>query len=193
MAKLYFRYAAMNAGKTAQLLTARHNYHERNMNTWLLKPFLDNRDGVGRVYTRVGLDAQADLVVREETDLYERFTHLEDFEKPIHCIFVDEAQFLTAKQVEDLSRIADEHDVPVLCYGLRSDFRGKLFPGSAALLALADSLEELKTVCWCGKKAIMNARIVDGHVVQEGDQVAIGGNSLYTALCRKHWRRDELK
>jgi thymidine kinase len=192
MAKVYFRYAAMNAGKSTQLLQVRHNYHERHQRTLLLKPHLDDRDGEDVIRPRIGgLEARVDAVLRRESDV--RALVEEDRRRSgrVDCVLVDEAQFLTAAQVRALCEVADLLDVPIMCYGLRADFRGELFEGSAALLALADDIEELKTICWCGRKATMNARVSGGHVLREGPQVLLGGNETYTSLCRKHWTLDQ--
>ena len=192
MAKVYFRYAAMNAGKSTQLLQVRHNYHERHQRTLLLKPHLDDREGEDVIRPRIGgLEARVDAVVRRETDVKALIEAELRRGGRVDCVLVDEAQFLLAAQVRQLCEVADLLDVPVMCYGLRSDFRGELFEGSSALLALADDIEELKTICWCGKKATMNARVFDGHVLREGPQVLIGGNETYTSLCRKHWILDQ--
>ena len=191
MAKVYFRYAAMNAGKSTQLLQVRHNYHERQQRTLLLKPHLDDRDGEDVIRPRIGgLEARVDAVVRRDTDVRALVEEELRCGRRVDCVLADEAQFLSAAQVRQLCEVADLLDVPVMCYGLRADFRGELFEGSAALLALADDIEELKTICWCGKKATMNARVRDGHVLREGPQVLIGGNETYTSLCRRHWAMD---
>lgn len=184
MSKVYFRYAAMGAGKTAQLLIVRHNYAEHGMKTKLLKPSVDTRNK--GIYTRIGLYADPDLVVQPEDNLLHAYAH---GQLDCDCILVDEAQFFTVEQIKELCIIADR-GTPVMFYGLRSDFRGELFPASATILALADDIEEIKTICWCGKKAIMNARIKDGHVIMEGPQVEIEGLTIYKALCRKHWSID---
>jgi thymidine kinase len=185
---VFFRYGAMNAGKSIQLLTVRYNYLERHQRVFLLKPGTDTREGAGVVRARIGLEAKADAVVGADTDLRALYGRLRSELGAPACILVDEAQFLTRGQVEQLCDLADTENVPVMAFGLRADFRGELFPGSAALLALADRIEELKTICWCGRKATMNARVVDGEVVKEGPQVLIGGNESYTSLCRRHWR-----
>jgi thymidine kinase len=186
MAKLYFRYSAMNAGKTTQLLQVKYNYEERGQHVLLFKPAIDKRDGEEKVVSRIGLECKACLT-EADTDIFEltRRIHLS---QPLHCVIVDEAQFLQRKQVTELCEVVDELNIPVIAYGLRSDFRGNLFPGSEALLALADSIEELKTICWCGKKAIMNTRLVEGQPVYEGEQIQVGGNESYISLCRKHWK-----
>ncbi len=186
MAKLYFNYASMNAGKSTTLLQADFNYRERGMATMLWTAAIDDRAGVGRIASRIGLAAPAHGF-GAETDLLGAI-RARCAEGPLACVLVDEAQFLTRAQVLDLARVCDEDGVPVLCYGLRTDFRGDLFAGSAALLALADVLVELKAVCECGRKATMNLRIdAAGQPVGEGEQTAIGGNERYVALCRRHF------
>ncbi len=192
MAKVYFRYAAMNAGKSTQLLQVRHNYHERHQRTLLLKPHLDNREGEDVIAPRIGaITAKVDALVYPDTNLWDLVDQDTQSKGRLDCVLVDEAQFLSPEQVMHLCEVADFFDIPVMCYGLRSDFRAQLFPGSAALMALADDIEELKTICWCGHKATINARLLDGHVLREGPQVLIGGNETYTALCRKHWQLDQ--
>lgn len=193
MAKLYFNYAAMNAGKSAILLQASHNYKERGMRTLLLTPALDTRSGrAGRISSRIGL--QADAHTFEGGADLEALIAGEHSKAEIACVFVDEAQFLTEDQVWQLARMADDHGVPVMCFGLRTDFRGALFPGSAALLAIADSLRELRTICWCGRKATMTLRLGDGGApVEEGAQIEIGGDEKYVSLCRRHWRERKIK
>ena len=187
MAKLYFSFSAMNAGKSAILLQAAHNYKERGQRPLLLKPAMDTRGGaVGLITSRVGLSAPADLI-DTDTDLMAHITEANRSEQ-IACVLVDEAQFLSRDQVWQLARLVDELALPVMCYGLRTDFRGQLFPGSAALLAIADSLREIRTICWCGRKATMTLRVDEnGQTITEGDQVDIGGNERYLALCRKHF------
>ncbi|WP_443971837.1 thymidine kinase [Sphingobium sp. CR28] len=186
MAKLYFYYASMNAGKSTTLLQADFNYRERGMATMLWTAAVDDRAGAGRIASRIGLAANAHEF-SPETDLFAAIAARID-EGPLACVMVDEAQFLSRPQVLDLARVCDDLGVPVLCYGLRTDFRGQLFAGSAGLLALADILVELKAVCECGAKAIMNLRIDDhGQPVGEGEQTAIGGNERYIALCRRHF------
>ena len=187
MAKLYFHYSTMNAGKTTALLQASHNYRERGMETYLLTAQHDDRAGAGQIASRIGLTAKSELF-NPKTDL---FAKIEKRLKSttLACVFLDEAQFLTPDQIWQLARAVDDLGVPVMCYGLRVDFRGRLFPGSAALLALADEMREVKTICFCGKKATMVVRQDgDGNVVTEGEQVQIGGNETYVSLCRKHWR-----
>jgi len=186
MAKLYFYYSAMNAGKSTTLLQASFNYQERGMNTLLLTAELDQRYGNHLIASRIGLEAKADTFT-EKTDIF-AYTEAAMKEQPIHCLFVDEAQFLTKAQVFQLATICDHLRIPVLAYGLRTDFQAELFEGSKYLLALADILEELKTICTCGSKATMNLRIDgDGNAVRQGEQTEIGGNDRYIALCRKHF------
>jgi len=186
MAKLYFYYAAMNAGKSTTLLQADFNYRERGMQTMLWTAAHDDRAGTGTIGSRIALSAPAHTY-DETVDLYEAIGE-ELKKRPLDCILVDEAQFLSQRHVLQLCEVADQLGIPVLCYGLRTDFQGKLFPGSAALLALADSLVELKAVCECGRKATMNLRVdQEGHAVASGEQTEIGGNDRYIALCRKHF------
>ena len=187
MAKLYFNYSTMNAGKSTILLQASHNYRERGMDTLLLTARLDDRAGEGRIASRSGIGEAATAYAPDDDLLALIEARLAD--GPLACVLVDEAQFLTKDQVWQLARAADDLGVPVMCYGLRVDFRGELFPGSAALLALADSLREVRTICWCGRKATMVVRTdAEGRVLTEGAQVEIGGNERYLSLCRRHWR-----
>ena len=186
MAKLYFYYASMNAGKSTTLLQADFNYRERGMHTMLWTAKLDDRSEDKAIESRIGLGAEAHRY-RDSTDLWEQVGAAHAVE-PIDCVLVDEAQFLSKDQVWQCARLADEAGIPVLCYGLRTDFQGELFPGSAALLGIADSLVELKAVCHCGKKASMNLRVDEsGAAVKAGAQTEIGGNDRYVALCRKHF------
>src|SRR3954466_10669516 len=187
MAKIYFYYAAMNAGKSTVLLQSSYNYRERGMRTLLFTPAIDTRYGMGRIESRIGLRAGAVSLTAIE-NVFTR-VRAEHTNQPVACVLVDEAQFLSRDQVWQLSDVADTLDIPVLCYGLRTDFQGKLFPGSAALLGLADDLTELKTICHCGRKATMNLRVDEaGRAVKEGAQVEIGGNDRYFAMCRRHFK-----
>jgi thymidine kinase len=186
VAKLYFYYAAMNAGKSTTLLQADFNYRERGMETMLWTAAFDDRSGEGTIGSRIALNAPAHTY-DEDVDLFVAVGE-ELRKRKLHCVLVDEAQFLTQRHVLELCEVADALSIPVLCYGLRTDFQGKLFPGSAALLALADSLVELKAVCECGRKATMNLRVdAEGHAVSSGAQTEIGGNDRYVALCRRHF------
>lgn len=186
MAKLYFYYASMNAGKSTTLLQADFNYRERGMATMLWTAQLDDRAEEQAIESRIGLGADAHRF-NGETNLFDRVSAAHAVE-PLACVMVDEAQFLTKEQVWQLARLADEAGVPVICYGLRTDFQGELFPGSAALLGIADTLVELKAVCHCGRKASMNLRVDQGGAaVKAGAQTEIGGNDRYVALCRKHF------
>ena len=187
MPKLYFHYSTMNAGKSTVLLQAAHNYRERGMEPYLLTPGFDNRAGAGRIASRIGIAAEADTFGSGE-DLFAKLA-ARIKQRDVACVFVDEAQFLSETQVWALARAVDDLRLPVMCYGLRVDFQGKLFPGSATLLALADEMREVRTICHCGKKATMVIRQdADGHAVTDGAQVQIGGNETYVSLCRRHWR-----
>lgn len=188
MAKLYFYYASMNAGKSSTLLQAAFNYGERDMRVSLWTAAIDDRPGFGAISSRIGLASDAHRF-ETRTDIAARV--IEDHaQEPIACVLIDEAQFLTADQAWQCAHLADEVGIPVLCYGLRTDFQGVLFPGSAALLGIADALVELKSVCQCGRKATMNLRVDgSGKAIREGAQTEIGGNDRYIALCRKHFRR----
>ncbi|SLJ97239.1 thymidine kinase [Novosphingobium mathurense] len=188
MAKLYFYYASMNAGKSATLLQANFNYIERGMRTMLWTAAIDSRGGAGAIESRIGLHADAHRFAAD-TDLEESVLALHRAAS-LSCVLVDEAQFLSAEQVWQLARLADGENIPVLCYGLRTDFRGQLFAGSAILLGIADALVELKAVCHCGRKATMNLRVdAEGAAVSEGEQTEIGGNDRYVALCRRHFSK----
>lgn len=187
MAKLYFHYSAMNAGKSTILLQASYNYRERGMETYLLTADFDGRSGPGRIASRIGIADEADAYATRD-DLFDRIERRLG-RGEVACVLVDEAQWLTREQVWQLARAVDDLGVPVMCYGLRTDFRGELFPGSAALLALADEMREVRTICHCGKKATMVIRIdADGRALREGAQVEVGGNDRYVSLCRAHWR-----
>ena len=182
MAKLYFRYGAMGSSKTANAIMVQYNYHERGQNALMIKPRLDNRDGERTVKSRCGLETEC-IFVEELPEL-----DVTGYD----CLIVDEAQFLTKAQIQQLVHIVDEQNIPVICYGLRADFQGNLFEGSHWLMAWADTIEEVKTICWCGRKATCNARVFNGKVVKEGDQILLGGNSQYVSLCRRHWTTGEL-
>lgn len=184
---LYFYYSAMNAGKSTNLLQSSHNYKEMGMNTLLLSPSIDTRDGVGVIKSRIGLSAKA-LAIGPDTDLLDMIGLLHKGER-IDAVFVDEVQFLHPQQVDQLSDVTDSLGIPVLCYGLRTDSFGELFPGSMRLLAIADKIIEQKTICKCGKKATFVVRLDEqGNAVTEGSQVSIGGNDQYVSYCRKHWK-----
>ena len=188
MAKLYFNYSTMNAGKTTVLLQAAHNYSERGMNPFLLTASADIRSGIGTIKSRIGLKKSAQTF-SQSVDLLNKVKEANS-KKSISCVFVDEAQFLTEQQVWQLAKVVDDLKIPVLCFGLRVDFQGNLFPGSQGLLSIADELKEVKTICHCGKKATMVIRQLNGKTVVDGDQVQIGGNESYTSLCRKHWLKE---
>ena len=187
MAKLYFYYSAMNAGKTTTLLQSSHNYAERGMITLLLKPLIDDRESLNVIRSRVGLEAEAKNFEKED-NLFQTIK-AQHKTKSLNCVLVDEAQFLTRDQVIQLGDVVDRLEIPVLCYGLRTDFLGELFEGSRSLLALADELREIKTVCHCGKKAIMTVRLnEEGKPLQAGEQIQIGGNESYVSMCRRHFK-----
>jgi len=189
MAKLYFSYSTMNAGKSTVLLQASHNYGERGMKTMLFTAELDNRSKVGNISSRIGLSEKASTFNNNDN----LFSSVEKRlrKDKISCVFVDEAQFLTDKQVWELSDVVEILNIPVMCFGLRTDFQGKLFEGSSTLLAIADELKEIKTICHCGKKANMVVRVdSNGKVLKEGAQIEIGGNEKYISLCRKHWKNE---
>ena len=191
MAKLYFYYSSMNAGKSTALLQSSYNYRERGMNTLvlLLVPDLDDRYGAGKVTSRIGLESNA-LTFRRDDDLY-NIVSTRGHASPLHCVLVDEAQFLTKDQVFQLGEVADELDLPVLTYGIRTDFQREPFAGSKYLLSWADNDEELKAICFCGTKATMVIRLdEDGNAVTQGSQVEIGGNDRYVSMCRKHFREN---
>lgn len=185
MAKLYFKYGAMGSSKSAQALITQFNYEELGMSVWLIKPSVDDRDGADIVRSRIGLFRQADVIFPRD-NLLERYRQAGTFD----VIIADEAQFLTPEQIDQLRQIVDEQDVPVLCFGLRTDFLTHLFPGSRRLLELADSITEIKTVCACGAKATVNARLdSQGRILTQGDQVFLGGNDSYVAMCHRCWRK----
>jgi len=187
MAKLYFNYSTMNAGKSTLLLQASYNYIERGMQTYLLTANFDDRAGKGQIGSRIGISAEADTYTQTD-DLFAKIA-ARLAEGPCACVLVDEAQWMTKDQVWQLARAVDDLGVPIMCYGLRVDFQGELFPGSAALLALADEMREVRTICHCGKKATMVIRVgADGKALREGAQIEVGGNDRYVSLCRVHWR-----
>ncbi|MGK9171894.1 thymidine kinase [Yokenella regensburgei] len=187
MAQLYFYYSAMNAGKSTALLQSSYNYQERGMRTLVYTAEIDDRFGAGKVSSRIGLSSPARLF--NQTSQLRQEIGAEHTREPIHCVLIDESQFLTRQQVYELSDVVDDLDIPVLCYGLRTDFRGELFTGSQYLLALSDKLVELKTICFCGRKASMVLRLDhQGRPYNEGEQVVIGGNERYVSVCRKHYK-----
>ena len=189
MAKLYFHYSTMNAGKSTVLLQAAHNYIERGMKPFLLTANLDDRAGKGRIESRIGIGQPANTFTKTD-NLFNMLEEITRSEK-IDCVLVDESQFLNKQQVWQLARTVDDLNLPVMCFGLRVDFRGELFPGSAMLLALSDEMREVRTVCHCGKKATMVIRQDgDGNAIISGEQIQIGGNETYVSLCRKHWREE---
>ena len=187
MAKLYFKYGAMGSSKTAQALITKYNYEENDLKVWLLKPSADVRDGATILRSRIGLEAEVE-VIAPDADIFERFLR----KKSGNCdvIIVDECQFLSEAQIDQLRAIVDEHNIPVMCFGLRTDFQTKLFPGSRRLMEVADTIQEIKTICDCGAKATVNARIDgDGHIITQGAQVVLGGNDSYIAMCHKCYIR----
>ena len=185
MAKLYYRYGTMGSGKTIDLLKVAYNYEERGKECLLIALSTDTRYGVGKITTRIGLQRDA-FTCFKDTNIYE---YVNSLEKKPDCILVDECNFLTKKQVRELSDIVDLLDIPVICYGLRSDFKCELFEGSEALMAIADKIEEIKTICECGRKATVNMRYINGKVVTNGDKIVIGGNDMYKAVCRKCYKK----
>ncbi|MDD6394808.1 MAG: thymidine kinase [Firmicutes bacterium] len=185
MAKLYFKYGAMGSSKTAQALITKFNYEERGMKVWLIKPSIDDRDGIDEVSSRIGLHQKCRTIYPDD-----RIWELFGRQSGIDVIITDECQFFTPEQIDDLRRIVDECNLPVLCFGLRTDFRTRLFPGSARLFEVADSITEIKTICDCGSKAIVNARISpDGRIITHGEQVMVGGNESYKAMCHACWKK----
>ena len=182
MATLYFKYGAMGSSKTAQALITKYNYEENDLKVWLIKPGADMRDGEGILKSRIGLQSPVQMIPAD-ADVYEIFTR----EQADRCnvIIVDECQFLTMAQIDQLRAIVNDYNIPVMCFGLRTDFQTKLFPGSLRLMEVADTIQEIKTICDCGAKATVNARISDGYIVTEGDQVFLGGNDAYIAMCHK--------
>ncbi len=186
MAKLYFKYGAMGSSKTAQALITRYNYEENDMRVWLIKPSADTRDGEATLRSRIGLTATVE-VIPPEANIYHRFQQTR--QGACHAVIVDECQFFTPEQIDQLRSIVNDFNIPVMCFGLRTDFQTKLFPGSRRLMEIADCIEEIKTMCDCGSKATVNARISDGYVVTEGAQVVLGGNDCYIAMCHRCYTR----
>lgn len=192
MAKLYFRYGAMGSSKTANALMVRYNYIERGQKVVLLKPSMENRDGERIIKSRIGLQADCEFVEEFLEHVHKEWKNPINYAE-IACIIVDECQFMTPEQVDDLAHIVDFCDIPVICYGLRTDFQSKMFPGAARLFEVADEIEQVPTVCWCGRRAHFNARVINGKIVREGEQVFLGGNESYVALCRKHFMLGQLR
>ena len=186
MAKLYFKYGAMGSSKTAQALITKYNYEENDMKVWLLKPSADTRDGVATLRSRIGLEAEVEIAT-PDANIYDRY--VAEHMGKCDAVIVDECQFLTSAQIDQLRQIVDDYNVPVMCFGLRTDFQTHLFPGSHRLMELADAIEEIKTMCDCGAKATVNARINDGYIVTEGAQVVLGGNDCYIAMCHRCYVR----
>ena len=186
MAKLYFKYGAMGSSKTAQALITKYNYEENDLKVWLIKPSADTRDGIQILRSRIGLAATVE-VIAPEMDVYEQFRKTRAGECDV--IIVDECQFLTEAQIDQLRTIVNDYNIPVMCFGLRTDFQTRLFPGSRRLMEVADTIQEIKTICDCGAKATVNARINDGYIVTEGAQVVLGGNDSYIAMCHKCYIR----
>lgn len=183
MAKLYFKYGAMGSSKSAQALTTKFNYEEKGMTVWLIKPGTDTRDGADIIRSRIGLEQKAQIISPDES-IAEAYHNAGNYD----VIIADEAQFLTPAQIDELRELVDEEDLPVLCFGLRTDFQTHFFPGAMRLMELADSITEIKTICECGSKATVNARFDDsGRIITEGDQVVLGGNDRYTAMCHRCW------
>ena len=192
MAKLYFRYGAMNSGKSTALMQVAYNYEERGMRVLIMKPSIDTKGGE-KLMSRLGVERRVDIAVRPDMDPLALVRADIAKNGPLACVLTDESQFFTSWQAEQLFMVTVALNVPVICYGLRADFKGDLFPGSEALLVMADKIEEVKTICWCGKKALCNARFDEsGHVIKEGEQVVLGANDKYIGLCRKHWKEGNL-
>ena len=191
MAQLYFRYSTMNAGKSIELIKVAYNYEERGKRVLTLVPSADNRYGTGVITSRIGIQRQA-IMVSQDSNILEIFMR-EREKDDIDCVLIDECQFLKKHHVQELVEIVDSFNVPVLAYGLKNDFRNEMFEGSYYMLIYADKIEEIKTICWCGRKATMIARIVNGEFVKRGEQVVIGGNDMYVSLCRKHYNDGRYK
>lgn len=190
MAQLYYRYSTMNAGKSIELIKVAYNYEERGKRVLVFTPAIDDRSGVGIVSSRIGIQRDA-LPITDDTNLLEVFMK-ENARETVDCVLIDECQFLRKHHIQELVEIVDSCDVPVLAYGLKNDFRNELFEGSYYLLIYADKIEEIKTICWCGRKATMVARVVDGKFVKEGQQIVVGGLDMYVSLCRKHYNDGRL-
>ena len=190
MAQLYYRYSTMNAGKSIELIKVAYNYEERGKNVLTLVPAIDDRYGIGVITSRIGIQREA-MIVNDDTNILELYMR-ENEKRKIDCVLIDECQFLKKHHVQELVEIVDSCDVPVLAYGLKNDFRNELFEGSYYMLIYADKIEEIKTICWCGRKATMVARVVDDKIVKEGEQGVIGGNDMYVSLCRKHYNDGRL-
>ena len=190
MAQLYYRYSTMNAGKSIELIKVAYNYEERGKNVLTLIPAVDDRYGIGVITSRIGVQREA-IVVNDDTNILELYMR-ENEKHKIDCVLIDECQFLKKHHVQELVEIVDSCEVPVLAYGLKNDFRNELFEGSYYMLIYADKIEEIKTICWRGRKATMVARVVDGQIVKQGEQVVIGGNDMYVSLCRKHYNDGRL-
>lgn len=190
MAQLYYRYSTMNAGKSIELIKVAYNYEERGKRVLVFTPSIDDRSGVGIVSSRIGIQRDA-LPISDDTNLLEVFMK-ENARETVDCVLIDECQFLRKHHIQELVEIVDSCDVPVLAYGLKNDFRNELFEGSYYMLIYADKIEEIKTICWCGRKATMVARVVDGKFVKEGQQIVVGGLDMYVSLCRKHYNDGRL-
>ncbi|TCO68930.1 thymidine kinase [Marinisporobacter balticus] len=185
MAQLYYRYSTMNAGKSIEVIKVAYNYEERGKKALVLTSALDNRYGIGKIISRIGIEKEA-IIIDDETNILSIFLQ-ENVKQKMDCVIIDECQFLKKHHVEELIEIVDSCNVPVLCYGLKNDFKNELFEGAYWLLVYADKIEEIKTICWCGRKATTNAKMIDGKIVKAGEQIQIGGNELYIPLCRKHY------
>lgn len=190
MAQLYYRYSTMNAGKSIELIKVAYNYEERGKRVLVFTPAIDDRSGVGIISSRIGIQRDA-LPVADDTNLLDVFMK-ENAKETVDCVLIDECQFLRKHHIQELVEIVDSCDVPVLAYGLKNDFRNELFEGSYYMLIYADKIEEIKTICWCGRKATMVARVVDGKFVKEGQQIVVGGLDMYVSLCRKHYNDGRL-
>ena len=195
MAKLYFRYGVMSSGKSIDLLKVAHNYKELGKKTLILTSSIDNRYGIGKIRSRIGIEESAICISNDDSilDIFKLNCFDENESTNIDCVLIDEVQFFNEKQILELSDIVDIYNIPVIAYGLKSDFKQELFPGSKALLSICDVIENIPFICWCGRKATVNARIFDEKIVYSGEQIQIGGNESYTSLCRKHWKEGKLK